>query len=58
MLTQRDEFIDAAKETLDTYIAQMNTENQGTVNLDDCTYLGVSVARAEDGTFFWAVFYQ
>lgn len=53
-----EEDVTTVKQTLDTYIAQMNTENQGTVNLDNCTYLGVSVARAEDGTFFWAVFYQ
>lgn len=52
------ENVSVVKKTLDTYIAQMNAENQGTVNLDNCEYLGVSVARADDGTFFWAVFYR
>lgn len=52
------EDVATVKQALDTYIAQMNEENQGTVDLDNCTYLGVSVARAQDGTFFWAVFYQ
>ena len=53
-----EEDVTTVKQALDTYIAQMNEENQGTVDLDNCTYLGVSVARAQDGTFFWAVFYQ
>lgn len=52
------EDVSTVKQALDTYIAQMNGENQGTVDLDNCTYLGVSVARAQDGTYFWAVFYQ
>lgn len=52
------EDVATVKQALDTYIAQMNEENQGTVDLDNCAYLGVSVARAQDGTYFWAVFYQ
>ena len=52
------EDVATVKQALDIYIAQMNEENQGTVDLDNCAYLGVSVARAQDGTYFWAVFYQ
>ncbi len=52
------EDVATVKQAFNTYIAQMNEENQGTVDLDNCAYLGVSVARAQDGTYFWAVFYQ
>ena len=52
------ESVENVKRALDTYVLQINTENQGKVNLDSCEYMGVSVARAKDGTYFWAVFYR
>lgn len=52
------EAVEDVKRTLDSYILQINTENQGMINLDNCEYLGVSVARSKDGVYFWAVFYR
>lgn len=52
------EDVATVKKELDTYIVQMNQANGGTINLDNCEDIGVGVARAEDGTYFWAVFYR
>lgn len=52
------EDVENVKKTLDAYIDQINAQSQGTIDLDNCKYLGVSVSRARDGMYFWAVFYQ
>lgn len=52
------EDVELIKSGIDSYIERINAANGGTINLDNCTYVGVSVSRAEDGTFFWALFYR
>lgn len=50
--------VETVRQTVDTYISQLNEKENGILNLDNCAYLGVHVAQAEDGTFFWAIFYR
>lgn len=46
------------KAALDGYVDNMNEENDGALTLDNCESLGIGVARADDGTYFFAVFYR
>ena len=50
--------VQAVKAALDGYVDNMNEENEGAMTLDNCESLGIGVARAEDGTYFFAVFYR
>lgn len=50
--------VETVKRAVDTYISELNANENGILNLDNCAYLGVCVAQAEDGTFFWAVLYR
>lgn len=50
--------VQVVKAALDSYVDGMNKENDGTLTLDNCTSLGIGVARADDGTYFFAVFYR
>ena len=46
------------KQALDEYIREINMRQNGSVNLDNCSSLGVGVSHTEDGIYYWAVFYQ
>lgn len=50
--------VQVVKAALDGYVDDMNKENDGALTLDNCESLGIGVARAEDGTYFFAVFYR
>ena len=50
--------VQAVKAALDGYVDNMNGENDGAMTLDNCESLGIGVARADDGTYFFAVFYR
>ena len=50
--------VQAVKAALDGYVDTMNGENDGAMTLDNCESLGIGVARADDGTYFFAVFYR
>ena len=50
--------VETVKHAVDTYISELNANENGILNLDNCANLGVCVAQAEDGTFFWAVLYR
>ena len=50
--------VQVVKAALDGYVDNMNEENEGALTLDNCESLGIGVARADDGTYFFAVFYR
>lgn len=50
--------VETVKQAVDTYISELNANENGILKLDNCAKLGVHVAQAEDGTFFWAVLYR
>ena len=50
--------VQAVKAALDGYVDNMNEENEGALTLDNCESLEIGVAREDDGTYFFAVFYR